>query len=347
MRRTGDVMGAARTAPVLPGRPRRQRVWPDDGRARGTLQYRKRTSRKLGSGPARPLTMVPNGHTVQAQLPRTSESVGSARTLDSRGDAWPTTACVPTNARLPEVCMTLSPRLPRCCWLAVALLSLLALLPTPVAAQAIYGTVTGTVDRRLRRGGARRHRVARQRGTGLRLEGVTDETGTYTVRNVTAGPYTLARLAAGLQGVRADGHPGHGRRHRPHQRQARDRRADRVGHGHHRGGAAQDRQGRRERRPAARGRRQPAAQPVPQLPGPDEPGARAPRRRRSRTRRPTRLAARSRPTSTARRATTTRRASTARPASTSGCRTTRATSRRPRRSRTSTSRPTTSTPPRA
>ena len=82
-----------------------------------------------------------------------------------------------------------------------------------------------------------------------------------------------ARVAAGLQGVRPDGHSRHARRHRPRQRQARGRRAHRVGDGDHGSGAAQDRQGRRQRRPAARRRRQPAAEPVPQLPGADEPRA--------------------------------------------------------------------------
>ena len=82
-----------------------------------------------------------------------------------------------------------------------------------------------------------------------------------------------AGVAPGLQGVRPDRSPGHGRRHRPHQRQAGGRRLDRVGDRDDGSGPAEDGQGRRQRRPQAGGRRQPAVEPVPQLSVPDEPGA--------------------------------------------------------------------------
>ncbi len=81
----------------------------------------------------------------------------------------------------------------------MALLSLLSLLPTPVAAQAIYGTVTGTVTDDSGAGVPGATVALVNEDTGLRLEGVSDEAGTYTVRNVTAGPYTLR---ASLQGFK-------------------------------------------------------------------------------------------------------------------------------------------------
>ena len=83
--------------------------------------------------------------------------------------------------------------------LGLALLALLCLLPRLAAAQAIYGTVTGQVadDSGAAVPGASVSLV--NEATGLRLEGVSDETGAYTIRNVTAGPYTLR---ASLQGFK-------------------------------------------------------------------------------------------------------------------------------------------------
>jgi hypothetical protein len=79
------------------------------------------------------------------------------------------------------------------------LLTLLCLAPRSAAAQAIYGTVTGQVEDD---SGAAVPGATVQllnEDTGLKLDGVSDENGTYTIRNVTAGPYTLR---ASLQGFK-------------------------------------------------------------------------------------------------------------------------------------------------
>ena len=77
--------------------------------------------------------------------------------------------------------------------------TLLCFLPSEVAAQAIYGTVTGQVadDSGASVPGASVALV--NEATGLKLEAVSDENGDYTIRNVTAGPYTLR---ASLQGFK-------------------------------------------------------------------------------------------------------------------------------------------------
>jgi outer membrane receptor protein involved in Fe transport len=95
--------------------------------------------------------------------------------------------------------MTFSPRFMRHSWPALAILATLWLGQTHASAQAIYGTVTGTVtdDSGAAIPGATVSLT--NQSTGLTLDAVTDETGTYTVRNVTAGPYTLR---ASLQGFK-------------------------------------------------------------------------------------------------------------------------------------------------
>ena len=83
--------------------------------------------------------------------------------------------------------------------LGLMLLAVLCLLARPLSAQVIYGTVTGQVvdDSAAAVPGASVALV--NEATGLRLESVSDENGTYTIRNVTAGPYTLR---ASLQGFK-------------------------------------------------------------------------------------------------------------------------------------------------
>ncbi len=77
--------------------------------------------------------------------------------------------------------------------------TLLCLLPAHASAQAIYGTVTGQIQDDS--GGAVPGATVQlvNEATGLQLDAFSDETGTYTVRNVTAGPYTLR---ASLQGFK-------------------------------------------------------------------------------------------------------------------------------------------------
>ena len=83
--------------------------------------------------------------------------------------------------------------------LSAVLLVTLSFFPRAVVAQAIYGTVTGQVedDSGAAVPGATVALV--NEDTGLKLEGISDESGSYTIRNVTAGPYTLR---ASLQGFK-------------------------------------------------------------------------------------------------------------------------------------------------
>jgi outer membrane receptor protein involved in Fe transport len=82
---------------------------------------------------------------------------------------------------------------------ALLLSAVLCFLPSSVAAQAIYGTVTGQVVDGSQASIPGANVTLVNEDTGLKLDGVTDENGTYTIRNVTAGPYTLR---ASLQGFK-------------------------------------------------------------------------------------------------------------------------------------------------
>ena len=82
-------------------------------------------------------------------------------------------------------------------WLAAAAVCLAA--AAPVSAQQLYGSVVGTVTDA--QGGIIPGATVtvRNEKTGLELSGVTDATGSYTVRNVAGGTYTLT---ASLQGFK-------------------------------------------------------------------------------------------------------------------------------------------------
>src|SRR5690606_36426603 len=98
-----------------------------------------------------------------------------------------------------EVHMTFSPRSRRQLLLTLLFASLLCLPPGWAAAQAIYGTVTGQVTDTSGAAIPGATVVITNESTGLMLDAVTDETGTYTVRNVTAGPYTLRATLQGFK----------------------------------------------------------------------------------------------------------------------------------------------------
>ena len=107
--------------------------------------------------------------------------------------------------------------------MAAALVAMLVWLPTPAAAQALYGSVTGTIADGTGAAVPGAAVTIKNEDTGLEFSAITDGTGTYTIRNVAGGTYTLKAALTGLQGVRPDGHPDHRRRHRPHQRPPGDR----------------------------------------------------------------------------------------------------------------------------
>jgi hypothetical protein len=73
------------------------------------------------------------------------------------------------------------------------------LLPTPTTAQALYGSVTGTITDSTGASVPGATITLTNEQTGLELTGVTDQAGTYTIRNVLGGTYTLK---ASLQGFK-------------------------------------------------------------------------------------------------------------------------------------------------
>ena len=87
----------------------------------------------------------------------------------------------------------------RCRWTALVCLLTLALAAGGVEAQALYGSVTGTI---LDSSGAAVPGATvslTNEGTGLEFSAVSDATGTYTIRNIPGGNYTLK---ASLQGFK-------------------------------------------------------------------------------------------------------------------------------------------------
>jgi len=84
-------------------------------------------------------------------------------------------------------------------WMAVAVAATLWLLPASASAQALYGQVTGTVtdDSGAAIPGA--SVTVTNENTGLTFDTVSDETGTYTFRNVTGGVYTLKATLQGFK----------------------------------------------------------------------------------------------------------------------------------------------------
>src|SRR5215210_6364663 len=83
--------------------------------------------------------------------------------------------------------------------IAGVLAAMIGLLPAPAAAQALYGSVTGVVadDSGAAIPGA--SVTIKNEDTGLELSTTTDGSGTYTIRNITGGTYTLR---AALQGFK-------------------------------------------------------------------------------------------------------------------------------------------------
>jgi outer membrane receptor protein involved in Fe transport len=82
--------------------------------------------------------------------------------------------------------------------IAVALAAI-CLLPAPTAAQALYGGLTGTIADGSGAAVPGATVTIKNEDTGLEMTAVTDETGTYTIRNIAGGSYTLK---ASLQGFK-------------------------------------------------------------------------------------------------------------------------------------------------
>jgi hypothetical protein len=78
-------------------------------------------------------------------------------------------------------------------------LAAICLLPAPTAAQALYGGLTGTIADGSGAAVPGATVTIKNEDTGLEMTAVTDETGTYTIRNIAGGSYTLK---ASLQGFK-------------------------------------------------------------------------------------------------------------------------------------------------
>ncbi len=90
-------------------------------------------------------------------------------------------------------------RLLRACRTAAVVAAVAGLLPAAAAAQALYGSITGTVADGTGAAVPGASISIRNEATGLELTTVTGGDGTYTIRNVTGGTYTLR---AALQGFK-------------------------------------------------------------------------------------------------------------------------------------------------
>jgi outer membrane receptor protein involved in Fe transport len=83
--------------------------------------------------------------------------------------------------------------------IAVALATVIALQPSAAAAQVLYGSITGNIADGTGASIPGATVSIKDEQTGLALSAVTDATGTYTIRNITGGTYTLR---ASLQGFK-------------------------------------------------------------------------------------------------------------------------------------------------
>jgi hypothetical protein len=83
--------------------------------------------------------------------------------------------------------------------LAIVLATVLALMPASAAAQALYGTITGTVTDDS--GGTIPGATVTvlNENTGLEINAVTDESGAYTIRNLQPGTYTVKATLQGFK----------------------------------------------------------------------------------------------------------------------------------------------------
>ncbi len=81
------------------------------------------------------------------------------------------------------------------------------LLPAPASAQALYGSVVGTVSDAQGAATPGVILVVTNTGTGLKVETTTDQTGTYAFRNLPPGTYDLTATLTGFREYRQTGLP--------------------------------------------------------------------------------------------------------------------------------------------
>ena len=81
----------------------------------------------------------------------------------------------------------------------VAVAAAIVCLPLPADAQALYGSLTGAISDSTGAAVPGATVTIKDENTGLELNGVTDETGTYTIRNITGGTYTMKAVLQGFK----------------------------------------------------------------------------------------------------------------------------------------------------
>ena len=89
----------------------------------------------------------------------------------------------------------------------IAAAAAMVLIPQPVAAQTLYGSIVGTVSDPQ---GASLPGVtvtATNTGTALKVEAVTDERGSYTFRNLLPGTYDVSAALEGFKALKKTGYP--------------------------------------------------------------------------------------------------------------------------------------------
>ena len=83
--------------------------------------------------------------------------------------------------------------------LIAAIAAAIVCLPLPAGAQALYGSLTGTISD-VSGGGVPGATVTiKNEDTGLELSATTDSTGTYTIRNIAGGTYALKATLQGFK----------------------------------------------------------------------------------------------------------------------------------------------------
>jgi outer membrane receptor protein involved in Fe transport len=92
-------------------------------------------------------------------------------------------------------------------WIAVALAATIWLLPAPAAAQALYGTLTGTIGDGSGAAVPGATVTIKNENTALEMTALTDGTGTYTIRNIAGGTYTLKATLVGFKEFTQTGIP--------------------------------------------------------------------------------------------------------------------------------------------
>jgi outer membrane receptor protein involved in Fe transport len=83
--------------------------------------------------------------------------------------------------------------------MAMALAATIWLLPAPASAQALYGSLTGTIADGSGAAVPGATLTIKNEDTGLELTAVTDSGGTYTIRNIAGGTYTLKATLQGFK----------------------------------------------------------------------------------------------------------------------------------------------------